>query len=92
MKVDEAFGDYHILSDEGTIRLSGKVLIQGTEEPHVTVKVTLDLLKVSVFCAVSKAKLYGPFFFAEAGTTLRHAVTMAVTPVKGRFPRESVIG
>jgi hypothetical protein len=27
MKVDEAFGDYHILSDEGTIRLSGKVLI-----------------------------------------------------------------
>lgn len=52
-------------------------------EAHVRVKIILDLLKVSIFCAVSKAGVYGPFFFAEAGTTLRHAGTMVVTPVRG---------
>jgi hypothetical protein len=73
-EVDETFGDYLVFSDEATFHLSGKlnkkdVRIEGTEQPHVTVQVICDLPKVNAFCAVSKTKVYGPFFSAEATVT-----------------------
>ena len=46
--------------------------IWGTDNPHVLVEHVLDTPKVSVFCAVSSTKVYGPFFFAE------HTVTSPV--------------
>ena len=52
-----------IFCDEATFHISGKVnghnvRIWGTEQP-----------KVNVFCAVSREKVHGPFFFTEATVT-----------------------
>ncbi|GBM58749.1 hypothetical protein AVEN_183577-1 [Araneus ventricosus] len=63
-----------IFRDEVTFHLSGKVnrhivRVWGTELPHVIVKQERDSPKVNVFCAISKRKLYGPFFFIEQAVT-----------------------
>ncbi|GBN87611.1 hypothetical protein AVEN_135866-1 [Araneus ventricosus] len=63
-----------IFSDETTFHLSGKVnrhnvRVWGAEFPHVTVELERDSPKVNVFCAISKTKLYGPFFFIEEAVT-----------------------
>ncbi|GBN20652.1 hypothetical protein AVEN_224430-1 [Araneus ventricosus] len=63
-----------IFSEEATFHLSGKVnchnaRVWGTELPHVIVEKGRDSPKVNVFCAISKTKLYGPFFFIEQGVT-----------------------
>lgn len=74
-EVDEAVGDYLVLSDDATFHLAGKVNkrnihLWGTEQSHVVVQVICDLPKVTMFFPVSKTKVHGPFFFAEA--TISH--------------------
>jgi hypothetical protein len=59
-----------IFSDEATFHINGKVnrhnvRVWGTENPHVTLEHERDSSKVNVFCAISKEKVYGPFFFVE---------------------------
>jgi hypothetical protein len=59
-----------VFSDEATFHLSGKVnrhnlRIWGMENPHATIEHELDSPKVNVFCAISRTKVYGPFFFME---------------------------
>lgn len=63
-----------VFSDEATFHLSGKVnrhnvRIWGTEQPHQIVQHERDSPKVNVFCAISRNKVYGPFFFAENTVT-----------------------
>jgi hypothetical protein len=75
-EADETFGDYLVFSNEINFYLSRKakkknVLILGTEQPHVTVQVIRDSSKVNVFCAVSKTKVYSPFF-GEATVSVAH--------------------
>lgn len=68
-KLDEDdFDDRLVFSDEATFHTSGKVnkhnvRIWGKENPHGTVEHERDSTKVDVFCAISKKKVYGPFFF-----------------------------
>jgi hypothetical protein len=68
---DKNLMDRLVFSDEATLHLSGKVnrhniRIWRSEDPHETVQHERDSPKVNVFCAMSKGKIYGPFFFAEA--------------------------
>lgn len=70
LDVDEHFLDNIIFSDESTFHLSGKVnthncRIWGSENPHETLQHARDSPKVNVFCALSKNKMYGPYFFQE---------------------------
>ena len=60
-----------IFYDEATFHMSRKVNVHnvwiwGTEQPHAQIKHQRDSPKVNVFCAVSREKMHGPFFFAEA--------------------------
>jgi hypothetical protein len=41
----------------------------GSENPHVSLEHVHDSPKVNVFCALSKGKVYGPFFFKETTIT-----------------------
>lgn len=71
---DEGFAGTLTFSDEATFHLSGKVnrhnvRVWGTELPHTCVELQRDSPKVNVFCAISKTKLYGPFFFIEQTVT-----------------------
>lgn len=73
MEKDE-FCDNLVFSDEAVFHLSGKVnrhnvRIWGTDNPHSFVQHVRDSPKLNVFCAVSKFKVYGPFFFAEQSIT-----------------------
>ena len=68
---DDGFDDRLVFSDEATFHLSGKVnkhntRIWGTENPHVTLEHVRDSPKVNVFCAMSKKRVYGAFFFEGA--------------------------
>jgi hypothetical protein len=63
-----------IFSDEATFRLYGKVnrhnvRIWGTENSHATIEHIRDSPKLNVFCVMSKATEYRPFFFAEPTVT-----------------------
>ena len=63
-----------IFCDEATFYISGKVNrhnvhIWGTEQPHAQIEHQRDSPKVNVFCAVSREKVHGPFFFTEATVT-----------------------
>lgn len=65
---DEEFEKRLVFSDEATFHTSGKVnkhnvRIWGKENPHATVEHMRDSPKLNVFCAISKNRLYGPFFF-----------------------------
>lgn len=71
---DEDFLDHVVFSDESTFHLSGHVnthnaRIWGSKNPHEVVQVQRDSPKINVFCAVSRRKVYGPFFFGEATVT-----------------------
>ncbi|GBN90537.1 hypothetical protein AVEN_54331-1 [Araneus ventricosus] len=71
-KMMMTWGEALIFSDEAAFHLSGKVnrhnvRVWGTELPHVIVEQERDSPKVNVFCAISKIKLYGPFFLHQAG-------------------------
>jgi hypothetical protein len=59
-----------ICSEQATFHLNSKVnrhnfLFYGMESSHFTLKHERDLPEVNVFCAISKWRVYGPFFFME---------------------------
>lgn len=59
-----------IMSDEAAFHINGRVnkhncRIWGLENPREFHQHERDSPKVNVWCAVSREKLYGPFFFAE---------------------------
>ena len=63
-----------IFNHEATFHLSGKVnrhnvRIWGLQNPHEALEHERDSPKVSVFCALSQTKVYGPFFCAENTVT-----------------------
>lgn len=67
---DETYLNHVIFSDESTFHVSGKVnthncRIWGSEPPHLQLQHVRASPKVNVFCALSKTKVYGPFFFQE---------------------------
>lgn len=71
---DEDFLDLVVFSDESTFHLSGcvnthNVRIWGSANPHEMVQLQRDSPKLNVFCAISRRKVYGPFFFGEATVT-----------------------
>ena len=71
---DDGFDGRLVFSDEATFFTNGKVnkhnvRIWGTENPRVVEQHIRDSPKVSVFCAVTSSKIYGPFFFAEKTVT-----------------------
>jgi hypothetical protein len=45
------------------------VRIWGTEQPHAQIEHQRDSPKINVFCAVSREKVHGPFFFPDATVT-----------------------
>ncbi|GBM27209.1 Canalicular multispecific organic anion transporter 2 [Araneus ventricosus] len=74
MKDDDDLVGTLIFRGEATFHLSGKVnrhnvRLWDTELPHVIVEQERDSPKVNVFCAISKTKLYGPFFFIGQAVT-----------------------
>jgi hypothetical protein len=67
---DDDFLNRLTFRDESTFHVSGKVnrhnvRIWGTETPHVVTEHERDSPKVNVFCAISRTRVFGPFFFAE---------------------------
>ncbi|KAG8229973.1 hypothetical protein J437_LFUL008547 [Ladona fulva] len=71
MAVNNTFLDRLVFSDEATFHLLGQVnrhniRIRGNENPHESVEHERDSPKVNVFAALSREKLYGPFFFIES--------------------------
>ena len=71
--LEDGFDDRFNFSDEATFHLTDKVNRHytrqwGTEHPHSTLEHVRDSSKMSVFCAVSKKHVYGPFF--SEGTTV----------------------
>ena len=73
MLEEDGFDNRLVFSDEATFHLTGKVnkhntCIWGIEHPHSTLEHVRDSPKVNVFCAISKKRVYGPFFFE--GTTV----------------------
>lgn len=71
LQEEDGFYERLIFGDESTFHISGKVnrhnvRIWGTENPRESVEHERDSPKLNVFCAVSKKKVYGPFFFQEA--------------------------
>ncbi|PSN35202.1 hypothetical protein C0J52_22958 [Blattella germanica] len=73
-------------SDETTFYTNDRqnVWIWGTEHPHETVQHERDSPKVHVFCAVSNARVYGPFY---SRTTLsQDAHDRALCAWHPRFP------
>jgi hypothetical protein len=70
-----------IMSDEATFHLTGDVnkhncRIWASENPHTFYEQQRDSPKVTVWCAVSKNKIYGPFFFGEPIVKSLHYVDM----------------
>ena len=68
---DDGFDDRLVFSDEVTFHVNGKVnkhntRIWGTENPHEILEHQRDSPKVTMFCAMSKKAVYGPFFFEGA--------------------------
>lgn len=67
--------DFLLMSDEAHFHLSGFVNKQNfrywaTENPQHLHKVPLHSAKVTVWCAVSAFRIFGPFFFEENGLTV----------------------
>jgi len=70
---EDGFAEKLVFSDMGMFHVCGKVnchniCIWGMENPP-TMEHVRDSPKVSVFCAVSSCKVYGPFFFAGPTVT-----------------------
>jgi hypothetical protein len=66
---DERFLDSVIFSDESTFHVSGNCRISGRKNPRVFLKHVHGSQKVSLFCALSKERVYGSFFFMETTIT-----------------------
>ena len=65
---EDQFNERLVFSDETTFHTNGKVnrhnvCIWGEENPRATIEHERDSPKVSVFCAILKNYVYGPFFF-----------------------------
>jgi hypothetical protein len=72
--LEDEFATRFIFSDEATFYLSGKVnrhnlRAWGTENPRATIEHQRDPPKLNVFCAISRRKVHGPFFFMENTVT-----------------------
>ena len=68
---NDGFEDRLVFSDEAIFHVNGKVnkhdtRIWGTENPHELLEHQRDSPKVTVFCAMSKKAVYGPFFLERA--------------------------
>ena len=68
---DDGFDDRLDFNDEATFHVNGKVnkhntRIWGTENPHEVLEHQRYSPKVTVFCAMSKKAVYGPFLFERA--------------------------
>jgi hypothetical protein len=68
------FPEKLIFSDEATFHRYGNVNrhsvhIWGTENAHATIEHIRNSPKLKDFCAMSREKVYGPFFFAESTVT-----------------------
>jgi hypothetical protein len=84
---DERFLDSVIFSDETTLHVSDKCRIWSSENPRVFLEHVRDSLKVNVFCALSKEKVYGPFFFMEmiiTGIVYLDMLQQILIPVRQR--------
>jgi hypothetical protein len=71
---DERFLDSVIFNDESTFHVSGNVSthncrIWGSKNPRVFLEHVHDSPRVNVFCALSRQRAYGPFFFVETMIT-----------------------
>jgi hypothetical protein len=65
---------YLVFNSEATFHPSGilnkqNVHFWGIENPHASAEFVRDLPKVNMFHALSKAKVYSPFFFTETTVT-----------------------
>ena len=65
---EDKFNECLVFSDETTFHTNGKVnrhnvCIWGKENPHATIEHERESPKVNVFCAISKNRVYGLFFF-----------------------------
>jgi hypothetical protein len=73
---DEEFLHRVMSSDEATFHVSGQVhrntvRLWGNERPHDFVEYNRDSPKVNVWCALTRDRVIGPYFFAE-GTVTSH--------------------
>jgi hypothetical protein len=69
---EDGFVERLTFSDETTLHISGKVnrhnaRVWGSDQPQTDHQCGSP--KVNVFCAVSREKVHGPFFFTEATVT-----------------------
>ena len=67
---DDTFPPRLTFSNEATFHLGGTVNrhnghIRGLQNPQEALEHERDSPKVNVFCALSQAKVYGPFFFLK---------------------------
>jgi len=70
METDQGWSERVIFSDEATFFLYGKVKRHntrtwGSQNPHALIEMERDSPKVNVFCAISRRRVFVPFFFAE---------------------------
>jgi hypothetical protein len=77
---DERFLDPIILIDENTFNVNGNCRTWGSQNPRVSLEHVRDSPKVNVFCAFSRKRVYGPFFFME--TTITGIVPHTSLPVE----------
>ncbi|KAJ3659556.1 hypothetical protein Zmor_011240 [Zophobas morio] len=75
---DDGLLDLTFFSDEAWFHLSGYVNSQNfriwsAENPHVFVETPLHLLKIGVWLAVSRRRIYGPIFFHDTMTGERYS-------------------
>ena len=73
METDQGLFERFIFSDEATF-LSRKVnrhntRIWGSQNTHALIEMERDSQKVNMFCAISRKRVFGPFFFAEDSFT-----------------------
>jgi hypothetical protein len=71
---DEQFLHPVMFSDEATFHVSGhvhrhKVRIWANERPHDFVEHERDSPKVNMWCALTRDRVIGPYFFAELAVT-----------------------
>jgi hypothetical protein len=71
---DDMIMNKMVFSDEAMFHLSGQVnqsnlRIQGSENPYESFEHARDSSKVNVFAAMSREKLYRPFFFIKSTVT-----------------------
>jgi len=64
METDQGSSERVILSDEATF-FKSQIWIWGPQNPHALIEMERDSPKVNVFCAISRRRVFRPFFFVE---------------------------